>query len=1238
MSPHADGGPLTSARVAAPPPITTGRADLLTSREAVKQWSNPAVKPALPPPPAIEKSAAYPSAGTSTSTAPATTSRLIVPALASTSKSAPPSSANSPAPTASPLPVLKTGTNASIPVTATSIASPKTFPRVPTIHSRPASPLLPASPRTTDSRSHDRSSERVGFQISNCRQPEYGPMEDPERRSMMDKRPHAASSSSSVGRTADPRETLMAHTSRQAQEILDNMVKAAAAPAKFPPTAPQTPMTTAPRSPTSSPSNPSKAFSPYADSAPNFRGATGETIELGTGAPFPTGKTFGGASAPPSASKTPTTNPSVTFRPPRPRPTDEGDAKAVEKDRKEMKARKADRVSKASSSRPSATPIAHRDPASSSHRSTITPVAPTAKGPSSSRPSSTSVTRPDPAGASSSRSINTTPLARSAQASPPAGTSARWVAHPAPAPSSSRPNTPSNLPASTKTSTLTPSGRPHPPPSDGKERQISKGPPIPPSERSGSTSTAPPPPPATSNPTVPLASPSVPGGARPPPSPIILKKESPTLNRSLYPPGNPLQSSQTPRRKRPNDSAVDGWRKKGGRQNMRVAPANIIDLSVSDDDEVVEKPTLKRHYEIIYISDSDDEEGRRMSKKRKGKHRARDESPDEIVFVDPKKDSGGKIVHREGRQSVTSAPTLTTPIPPPLLELEEPTEPVEIDPQPTLVSAIANSEVWGIWPRPESEELPSLPGYRFFDENAEASIQKHSGNAGQSSVSELKASLDSLEHLEFDKRPLGYLSGALRSRARIARTARRMQTPFLKRNVRGMLRCLAYRTFGTIREEQSTSPTSLNLWNNIRDENGRNTQLDSILGLRESEEERPETARLARFLNYSTHSIVTPYDDDDSRLSRATLDQKLILLTPIQAIFMCKVARGAMFKLSTPIKISKRLSGRETGLLVALHDKENSTGKPWLETDTTVQSIVFSKEGRFVEPIVNQLRFPPSIILGPICRLSYSFGTSLKPVPEILSASKPKNVCLRYVSNDKDTAAGSEASGWNCDWCRLGDLGGEEELSIHFAVCHRDECRVEPISRRQVDGVLHVVLRLHPYKALVPKAPLLPLEPSILQLPTPAETNDVASPPDADDVAFLSGPEQRDWGIPNLLNQQGSLADLLPALDGLWMGNDRPVMRENEENIWRWYHLSEKRRFVMCCWNRFVNEKGPITSTFADDFLKSWVDKYGPIMKKAQAIEQVMDQIHVLFAQKAIKLDSYIHATAYYDREFGPDT
>ena len=43
-----------------------------------------------------------------------------------------------------------------------------------------------------------------------------------------------------------------------------------------------------------------------------------------------------------------------------------------------------------------------------------------------------------------------------------------------------------------------------------------------------------------------------------------------------------------------------------------------------------------------------------------------------------------------------------------------------------------------------------------------------------------------------------------------------------------------------------------------------------------------------------------------------------------------------------------------------------------------------------------------------------------------------------------------EIRGWKCAFCRLGDLGGEEELDMHYAIFHGSECEVEQDSREKV--------------------------------------------------------------------------------------------------------------------------------------------------------------------------------------------
>ncbi|WWC62506.1 uncharacterized protein I303_105102 [Kwoniella dejecticola CBS 10117] len=102
----------------------------------------------------------------------------------------------------------------------------------------------------------------------------------------------------------------------------------------------------------------------------------------------------------------------------------------------------------------------------------------------------------------------------------------------------------------------------------------------------------------------------------------------------------------------------------------------------------------------------------------------------------------------------------------------------------------------------------------------------------------------------------------------------------------------------------------------------------------------------------------------------------------------------------------------------------------------------------------------------------------------------------------------------------------------------------------------------------------------------------------------------------------GTLADLFPALDEVWDGGKiRHLIRDHEESVvWTRYHLSEKQRFMACCWNRWVYQKGPIPAVRRSEYYCSYIRTYGPVMVRARLFREVGDTLHVFWRDKFISI------------------
>ncbi|WWC70708.1 uncharacterized protein I206_104659 [Kwoniella pini CBS 10737] len=102
----------------------------------------------------------------------------------------------------------------------------------------------------------------------------------------------------------------------------------------------------------------------------------------------------------------------------------------------------------------------------------------------------------------------------------------------------------------------------------------------------------------------------------------------------------------------------------------------------------------------------------------------------------------------------------------------------------------------------------------------------------------------------------------------------------------------------------------------------------------------------------------------------------------------------------------------------------------------------------------------------------------------------------------------------------------------------------------------------------------------------------------------------------------GTLADLFPELDKIWDGGtSRYLIRDHEESVtWTRYHLTEKQRFMACCWNRWVYQKGPIPTSHRSDYYISFIRAYGEVMIKAGLTREIGDTLHVYWRDNHISL------------------
>lgn len=81
----------------------------------------------------------------------------------------------------------------------------------------------------------------------------------------------------------------------------------------------------------------------------------------------------------------------------------------------------------------------------------------------------------------------------------------------------------------------------------------------------------------------------------------------------------------------------------------------------------------------------------------------------------------------------------------------------------------------------------------------------------------------------------------------------------------------------------------------------------------------------------------------------------------------------------------------------------------------------------------------------------YDYSHRMAPISTCTVNREPSRTIIEYVvysNGNVDQAV--LPLGWRCAFCDLGDLGGEEELGVHYAIAHRGECDVEEETRETV--------------------------------------------------------------------------------------------------------------------------------------------------------------------------------------------
>ncbi|KAG7571218.1 hypothetical protein FFLO_00891 [Filobasidium floriforme] len=99
----------------------------------------------------------------------------------------------------------------------------------------------------------------------------------------------------------------------------------------------------------------------------------------------------------------------------------------------------------------------------------------------------------------------------------------------------------------------------------------------------------------------------------------------------------------------------------------------------------------------------------------------------------------------------------------------------------------------------------------------------------------------------------------------------------------------------------------------------------------------------------------------------------------------------------------------------------------------------------------------------------------------------------------------------------------------------------------------------------------------------------------------------------------GTLADRLPELmEGYNGGDFEHLIREREEIIFGWIHFTGKRRFLLCMWNRWVAEKGPLLIHSGRKYICDWIERDRHRLIKYDLGVELRDHLMIMVEYKHI--------------------
>ncbi|OCF45966.1 hypothetical protein I317_00054 [Kwoniella heveanensis CBS 569] len=307
------------------------------------------------------------------------------------------------------------------------------------------------------------------------------------------------------------------------------------------------------------------------------------------------------------------------------------------------------------------------------------------------------------------------------------------------------------------------------------------------------------------------------------------------------------------------------------------------------------------------------------------------------------------------------------------------------------------------------------------------------------------------------------------------------------------------------------------------------------------------------------------------------------------------------------------------------------------------ENVLTDRDGTWLLPLAHfylSSRAPFALRLDPPPRLTSGPAHRLRPLPRKLvpaaSQGPGQTVRIHY-----DGMVSTQHDGWACPVCKDGIVyAGDGELALHYAVVHHDDCWIEEKApREQKDGVNHIMLHLHKKHKSLPTPGSSQFQEDDV-MPSWFDDDNIPPTMDAGPSVWYEGntPLSTSWyrytltGLmePNMEGRRnkwtewshrievGTLADIMHALDEVYTGGKyRNRLREHEE-------LSPQKRLMICCWNRWVHEKGPPSPINNSDHFQGFIRAYADIMDRAELTSEVQDTLHLFFKQKYLSFRDYM--------------